>query len=76
MAFTKLNTSQHDFLITHLRGTGKEMTSKQANATYGIKNLRARISEMRSEGFKVRTRKNYEGLTSYAVSRRKVWSVS
>lgn len=72
MSFTQLTTSQNEFLVNYLRGTGRELTSAQAAANYGIKNLRARITELRQEGFKVRTRRNTVGTTSYAVSRRKV----
>lgn len=68
-------TSQHDFLVNHLRGTGRELTSTVAANKYGVLNLRARISELRDEGFKVRTRKNMIGTTSYAISRRKVGQV-
>jgi len=73
MAFTDLLETQHDFLISHLRGTKRELSQKQASANYGIENLRARMSELRSEGFQVRTRKNYEGKTSYKVVRRMLW---
>jgi hypothetical protein len=72
MSFTTLKTTQNDFIVDHLRGTGRELTSALAASNYGIKNLRARISELRSEGYKVRTRKNTVGTTSYAISRRMV----
>ena len=72
MAFTTLTTSQKDFLVNYLRGTGRELTSASAASNYGILNLRARISELRQDGFKVRTRKNTVGTTSYSVSRRMV----
>jgi hypothetical protein len=73
MAFTTLKTTQVKFLETHLRGTDRAMSSAQAAATYGIKNLRARISEMRQAGLTVRKTKNTEGRTAYAVSRRDVF---
>lgn len=72
MAFTKLTVSQKEFLANHLRGTGVEITSAQAEATYGIKNLRARMTELRQAGLVVRTRTNYAGRTAYAVSSRDV----
>ena len=72
MSFTTLTTTQNEFLLNHLRGTGRELTSAAAASNYGIKNLRARISELRQEGYKVRTRKNTVGTTSYAISRRMV----
>ena len=73
MAFTQLKSTQVEFLETHLRGTGREMSSAQAEATYGILNLRARVSELRQLGLRVRTSKNTEGRTAYAVSRRNVF---
>ena len=72
MAFTKLTTSQRDFLVGYLRGTGKELSAAQAKANYGINQLPARMSELRTEGFKVRTRYNTVGTLSYAVSRRMI----
>ena len=73
MSFTTLTTTQNDFLVDYLRGTRRELTEAQAKAWYGIQNLRARVSELRWEGFKIRTRKNTVGTTSYAISRRKNW---
>lgn len=70
MAFATLKTTQKTFLVKYLRGTGRELSSAQADVLYGIKNLRARMSEIRTEGLTVRTRKNSEGRTAYAVSRR------
>lgn len=72
MSFTKLSTTQNEFLETYLRGTNREMSSAQASATYGIKNLRARLSELRSAGLRVRKSKNTQGKTAYAISRRDV----
>ena len=73
MAFTNLKTNQAEFLETHLRGTGRTMSSAQAEATYGIQNLRARMSELRSLGLRVRKTTNTLGRTAYAVSRRDVF---
>lgn len=70
MSFTQLKTTQKEFLEKHLRGTGRKMSAKQAEATYGIKNMRARISEMRAAGLRIRKTKNTEGRTAYAISRR------
>lgn len=71
-SFTTLTVPQKEFLIDHLRGTGRELSSAQAVSLYGIQNLRARMSEIRQEGFRVRTRRNTSGLTNYAISRRMV----
>ena len=69
-SFTTLTVSQNEFLESFLRGTGRTMSAAQAEATYGIKNLRARMSEFRSEGLRVKTEKNTEGRTAYRVSAR------
>jgi len=70
MSFTNLTVPQKSFLISYLRGTGRELTSRAADSLYGIQNLRARMTEIRQEGYKVRTQKNTVGTTNYAVSRR------
>jgi Helix-turn-helix domain len=72
MSFTNLTVPQNEFLVSYLRGTGRVLTSRQADALYGIRNLRARISELRQEGYQVRTQKNTVGTTNYAVSRRMI----
>lgn len=71
-SFTTLTLPQKEFLVDYLRGTGRELTSAQAASLYGIQNLRARMSEIRQEGYRVRTRKNTVGTTNYAISRRMV----
>ena len=70
MAFTNLKVTQNEFLASHLRGTGVDLSAAQAVATYGIQNIRARMTELRQAGLKVRTRKNYAGYTAYAISAR------
>lgn len=70
MSFTTLTSTQKQFLESHLRGTGRALSSAQARETYGIKNLRARISEMRNSGLVVRKELNTRGRTAYSVSRR------
>jgi hypothetical protein len=70
MAFTQLRTTQVEFLEQYLRGTNRELSSAQAAATFGIKNLRARMTEFRQTGLRVRKSKNTVGRTVYSVSRR------
>ena len=72
MAFTTLKVTQNEFLASHLRGTGNDITAAQAQATYGIQNIRARMTELRQAGLVVRTRKNYAGYTAYAISARDI----
>lgn len=73
MAFTNLKSTQVAFLEKHLRGTNRAMSAAQARATFGIENLRARMTELRQAGLRVRTGVNTQGRTVYAVSRRDVF---
>ncbi len=75
MAFTSLTTTQKTFLERHLRGTDRSLSVVQARETYGIQNLRARMSEFRSAGMVVRKFKNTTGRWAYTVSRRDVAGV-
>ena len=70
--FTTLTVSQNTFLEGYLRGTTRTISEAQAVATYGIKNLRARMSEFRAAGLKVNRGKNTEGRAAYSVSSRDV----
>lgn len=72
MPFTQLKTTQNEFLESYLRGTGRSLSSAQARSTYGIKNLRARMTEMRQAGLVVRRDLNTEGRSVYAISGRDV----
>ena len=72
MAFVKSNKTQTELLVSYLRGKGRGISAAQANAMFGIKNLRARISDLRQAGYKVRKDMNTEGNTTYFVSRRMV----
>jgi len=72
MSFVKLKTTQNEFLEQHLRGTGRAMSAAQAQATYGIKNIRARMTELRGAGLKVNRATNTEGRAAYSISSRDV----
>lgn len=65
-------TTQVSFLEKYLRGTGKTLSEAQAAATFGVLNLRARLTEMRQAGLTVRKTTNTAGKTAYAVSRRDI----
>ena len=67
--------TQLNQLESYLRGTGRELSAAQAESRFGIKNLSARMTEMRQGGFRVRTRTNSTGKTAYSVSRRLVSNV-
>ena len=72
MSFTTIKTDQKTFLETYLRGTGKTLTAADANARFGIKNLPARMSELRAAGLNVKTDIATTGKTRYAVTARDV----
>jgi Helix-turn-helix domain len=72
MAFATIKSTQNEFLESYLRGTGRTLSAAQAEALYGIRNIRARASELRQAGLRVRTSMNTEGRTTYSVSARNV----
>jgi hypothetical protein len=72
MSFTQIKTTQKEFLEDYLRGTGRTLSGAQARATFGIMNLRARVSELRKAGLRVRRERNTEGRSTYAISARDV----
>ena len=72
MACVKSGKTQNELLVSYLRGTNRCISAPQANALFGIKNLRARISDLRQTGYKIRKSMNTEGNTTYAVSRRMI----
>lgn len=71
-SFTTIKSTQNEFLEQFLRGTGRTISSRQAESIYGIKNISARMSELRSAGLKVRRVKNTAGRTAYTISARDV----
>jgi hypothetical protein len=70
MVSTHQSLTQNQFLVTHLRGTQRELTVAQARALYNIQNLRARVCELRKAGLMVRSRKNYRNAAAYTISSR------
>jgi hypothetical protein len=58
--------SQNDRLVRYL-STGRSITSEQARSRFGIRNLRARVNDLRSEGFCVYT--NRGETTTYRMGR-------
>jgi hypothetical protein len=71
MSFTKLTKTQNNFLETYLRGTNKSLTEAQAKSLFGIKNLSARLSELRAMGLNVsRVPTKTTGKSAYKISRR------
>lgn len=72
MSFTTLTVTQNEFLEKHLRGTGRSLSARQASSLYGIKNIRARMTELRGAGLKVNRSLNTEGRSAYSISARDV----
>ena len=72
MSFTTIKSNQKTFLETYLRGTGKTLTAADANARFGIKNLSARMSELKAAGLNVKTDVATTGKTRYAMTARDV----
>jgi len=68
----KLRMPQRQFLYEHLRGTGRFITPNEASKAYGIQQLPARMSELRSLGLIVRTKK-FKNETAYAISARDIF---
>lgn len=59
--------NQNEFLARFL-SSGRSITSRQAR-TYGIRNLRARVNDLRNEGYCVYTNRSTKGKTSYRLGR-------
>lgn len=73
MSFVTNSTkSQNAMLERYLRGTGRTITEADARARFGIKNLRARISELRSSGLVVERDQATTGRARYSVKARDV----
>jgi hypothetical protein len=70
MSFTTIRSNQTAFLENYLRGTGKTLTAADAKARFGIKNLSARMSDLRNVGLTVRVDTATSGKARYAVSAR------
>ena len=73
MAFVKSSKSQNELLVSYLRGKNRTLSAPQAESLFGIKNLSARMSELRQAGYRVRVVENTEGKTAYKIPRRMIW---
>jgi hypothetical protein len=72
MAFANIskNSTQNSFLHDFLRGTSRSLTAREANSLFGIKNLYARLSELKQAGLRVRKNlKTLDGRNKYCISR-------
>jgi hypothetical protein len=67
-SFVRIKSTQNRFLEDYLRGTNRRLTCRQAAAMFGIKNLRARMSELRKLGLDVSTDdRTVDGRVKYGV---------
>lgn len=65
-------SSQTVQLHNYLRGTTRTLTAKQAEKKFSIRNLSARITELKDLGLRVRSTKTRTGEVKYAVSARDI----
>lgn len=54
--------SQNERLIQYL-STGRTITSTQARSRFGVRNLRARVNDLRNDGFCVYTNRTSTGFS-------------
>lgn len=66
-------STQNAILHDKLRGTNRTLTAREAQNLYGIKNLRARMTELRDAGLRVNTTRSANGTTRYGISARDVF---
>lgn len=67
-----MKQTQNQRLENYLRGTGRELNAAQAKLLFGVKNLRARMTDFRQSFLAVNKRKSTTGSTMYSVPRRDV----
>lgn len=61
-----LNESQTSKIFNFLV-KGKTISAPQAFSLFKVKNLRARINDLRKEGFNIQASKNTKGNTAYSL---------
>lgn len=59
--------SQYEKVLSYLKGKKRTLTRSQAMQRFKIKNLSARISEIRQSGYKVKKIRNRAGKTAYSI---------
>lgn len=60
--------NQNERLARYL-SSGNTITSAQARKRFGIRNLRARVNDLRTEGFCIYTNRNNMGTATYRLGR-------
>lgn len=53
--------------ITQYLSTGRSITPAEARSRFGVRNLRARVNDLRTRGFCIYTSRNTKGNTSYRL---------
>ena len=73
MSFTTIRSNQTAFLESYLRGNGRTITAADAKARFGIKNLTARVSELRDAGLNVKAEPATTGKLRYSMTARDIF---
>jgi hypothetical protein len=60
--------SQNEILTRYL-SAGNAITSSKARKMFGIRNLRARVNDLRNSGYCVYTNRSRSGTASYRIGR-------
>jgi hypothetical protein len=68
-----MKQTQNQRLENYLRGTSRELNFAQAELLFGVKNLRARMTDFRQNLLTVNKRKSKSGATMYSVPRRNIF---
>ena len=64
--------TQNELLHNYLRGKNRSITAQHAYSRFGIKNLRARITELRNLGLKVTSDVTRDGRAKYSIAAKTV----
>ena len=68
---TQTSGTQNESIQKYLSTAGRTLTEKQAERLFGVKNLSARVAELRQNGIRVVTEKTRDGRAKYSVASRK-----
>ena len=66
--------TQNEWIHDYLRGKNRTLTAAEAEARYNIKNLRARMTQLRQLGLVIRTNeKTKKGMTKYSIASKDIF---
>jgi hypothetical protein len=60
--------TQNEQIVKYLSVPTRTLTEAQARSRFGVQNLRARISELRSDGTRIVTTTNSKGRAAYSLA--------